>query len=103
MSLIAKSKGGGTFEEIEAGTYIATCFGIVDLGTRFDDMYKKNKRQVIIQFEFPTELISEGEVAGQPFSLSKFYTLSLGEKANLRADLESWRSRAFTRRKGSRA
>ena len=33
---------------------------------------------------------------GRPFSVTQFYTVSLHEKAKLRADLESWRGRKFT-------
>ena len=43
----------------------------------------------------PEEMI---EVDGKemPVTTSRFYTNSLGEKANLRRDLEGWRGRAFT-------
>lgn len=34
---------------------------------------------------------------GEPMSISKNYTLSLSENAVLRADLEAWRGREFTR------
>jgi hypothetical protein len=50
----------------------------------------------MVTWELPTELIEEGDFAGQPYAVSKFYTASLGEKANLRKDLEAWRGRAFT-------
>ena len=33
---------------------------------------------------------------GRPFSISKEYTASIGEKANLRKDLEAWRGRPFS-------
>ena len=42
--------------------------------------------------KLPEELNSEG----QPLTISKFYTLSLHEKANLGNDLTSWRGRAFS-------
>jgi hypothetical protein len=34
--------------------------------------------------------------AGEPMSISKNYTVSLGEKARLRQDLITWRGKAFT-------
>jgi hypothetical protein len=45
-------------------------------------------------WELPNETF---EVEGQqkPFIVSKFYTNSLSEKANLRKDLESWRGQPF--------
>lgn len=38
------------------------------------------------------------EIEGKemPITTSRFYTNSLGEKANLRRDLEGWRGKAFT-------
>ena len=40
--------------------------------------------------------IEETMEDGKPFLVQKRYTLSLHEKAQLRHDLESWRSRPFT-------
>jgi hypothetical protein len=49
----------------------------------------------LISWELPEETI---EIEGKqvPITTSRFYTNSLGEKANLRKDLESWRGRVFT-------
>jgi hypothetical protein len=40
--------------------------------------------------------MSDGEMAGKPFSVGKIYTASIGEKATLRHHIESWRGAAFT-------
>ena len=42
------------------------------------------------------EVPSETDNKGEPLTISKFYTLSLNEKANLANDLVSWRGRPFT-------
>lgn len=89
--LMAKDKGGD-FETVEPGTYIARCYRIVDVGTQYSEMYSNSKRKVIIQWELPGELMKDG----RPFAVSKWYTLSLNEKANLTHDLESWRGKKFT-------
>lgn len=49
----------------------------------------------MLMFEVPGEHV---EVDGKPapMTISREYTLSLSEKANLRHDLESWRGRQFT-------
>jgi hypothetical protein len=39
---------------------------------------------------------SDGQKHSGPAVVGKQYTLSLNEKANLRADLEAWRGRTFT-------
>ena len=98
MALTVVAGGGGDFKQIEPGTYVARCYRIIDLGTQENEWQGEVsfKKQILIQWEFPTELIEDGEYAGKPFSLSKFYTASLHENAKLREHLESWRSRAFT-------
>lgn len=78
-----------------AGSHMARCFSIIDLGTQetpYGDFHK-----VRITWELPEEkAVFKEENGEQPFVLSRDYTLSLYEKANLRHDLESWRGRAFT-------
>lgn len=90
--------GGGDFEQPPVGTHVGRCVKIIDIGTQKGEYQGKatSRRQCIIGFELPTELMAEGDYAGKPFTVSRFYTSSLGEKANLRKDLENWRGRAFT-------
>ncbi len=97
MGLTATSSGG-SFKSVDPGTYPARCFKVIDLGTQKRDYNGKVSyaHQVMIVWELPTELIEEGDYAGQPYAVAKFYTLSLHEKANLRKDLEAWRGRGFT-------
>lgn len=93
-----KDSGGGDFEQPPVGTHIAVCVKIIDIGTQKGEYQGKAtmKRQCIVGWELPNELMTEGEFAGKPFVVSKFYTASLGEKANLRKDLANWRGRDFT-------
>lgn len=93
-----KDSGGTDFEQPPIGTHVARCIKLIDIGTQQGEYQGKAtyRRQVIIGWELPNELMSEGEHAGKPFTVSKFYTASLGEKANLRADLKNWRGRDFT-------
>lgn len=91
------AKEGGTFTPCPPGLHVARCIRLIDLGTQHS-MYegKENVReQVIVQWEIPGETIDTDD-GPQPMIVSKFYTNSLGERANLRADLESWRGRQFT-------
>jgi hypothetical protein len=91
MPIILKETGEAA---VDPGTYLARCFRIVDAGTQPSEIYDA-KRKLVITWELPTERI-EVEGKDMPRSISKFYTLSLNEKANLRKDLECWRGRAFT-------
>lgn len=90
--------GGGDFAQAPAGTHVARCIKMIDIGTQFGEYQGKPNalRKVVIGFELPNELMPDGEYAGKPFIANKYYTASLGEKANLRKDLVNWRGREFT-------
>jgi hypothetical protein len=89
---------GKDFEQPPVGTAVARCYRILDLGTQEGSWNDKPifRRQVHFSWELPNDLMTEGDAAGKPFSTSKFYTASLGTKANLRKDLVNWRGRDFT-------
>lgn len=82
-----------------AGTHIARCYQLIDLGTREKNFSgdKKIVHELRVSWELPTELhVFKEERGEEPFTVNKTYTISLHEKANLRKDLENWRGRAFT-------
>jgi hypothetical protein len=90
-----------TFERelIPAGNYVARCYRMIEIGTVPTEYMGEQKmvHKVRIGWELPTETKVFNEEKGeQPFVIDKEYTLSLGEKANLRRDLQSWRGKAFT-------
>ena len=89
--------GGGTFTPAPAGTHVARCIKLTDLGTQTSEYQGQVniRNQVLVSWELPNKTL---EVDGieKPFIVSKFYTNSLNEKATLRHDLESWRSKSFT-------
>jgi hypothetical protein len=92
---------GSGFKQIAPGTYGARCIRVIDLGTQMVRDFNnadetKEKHQVMLTWELPGELIPEGELMGQPYAVSRFYTAMLGDKANLRKDLEAWRGKNFT-------
>lgn len=90
--------GGKEFEQAPAGTHVARCVRLIDLGTQFGEYQGKptSARKIVVQWELPNALMTEGEFAGKPFLVGKWYTASIGEKANLRKDLVNWRGREFT-------
>lgn len=87
------------FEQAPTGAQVARCIKMIDIGTQVGEWQgkPKSRRQVIITFELPNCLMTEGDNEGKPFIVSKFYTASLGEKASLRHDLVAWRGREFTK------
>ena len=95
MSLIATATKKSSIPLLEADTYPARCIAVIDTGDQVNEMSGTVRREVIIQFELPTETI---EVDGEqkPRYMSMTYTMSLSEKAKLRSALETWRGKAFT-------
>ncbi|MFA6213520.1 MAG: hypothetical protein WC714_29050 [Candidatus Obscuribacterales bacterium] len=97
MGRHATDTGGGDFQQAPAGSHIARCIRIVDLGTQKNEYQGvvNHKSQVLVSWELCHEMM---DIDGQqkPFIVSKFYTNSLNEKANLRHDLINWRGREFS-------
>lgn len=92
---------GADFKLLPAGSHAAVCTMVADLGLQNGAYMGKPKLQhkVYIRFQVPAERIEwekDGKKHEGPMSIGKTYTASLSEKANLRKDLESWRSRQFT-------
>ena len=96
MSLTVSESSG--FKSVPPGTYQARCIRLIDIGTQEGEYNGKklSRNQVIIVWELPTELIDDGDYAGEPYIISKFFTASLSDRANLRKYLETWRGKAFT-------
>lgn len=87
------------YKPVEAGTYPARCYSMVHIGTTEQEYMgeKKEMNKVRITWELPTELkVFKEEDGEKPYSVSKEFTLSMHEKANLRKFLESWRGKGFS-------
>ena len=102
------TSGGGEYENLEPGRYKATCYKLIDAGTReesYQDGPLRKRHVVYIYWEVThKQEVDQGEVRweeirmadGRPFSASKKYTASLNENASLFKDLKSWRGRPFS-------
>lgn len=94
MSILANEGESKPKQLPPAGTHVARCFSIIDLGTQATPFGET--RKIRITWELPDEVaVFKEENGEQPFVVSKEYTLSLYEKANLRHDLEAWRGKQF--------
>jgi hypothetical protein len=91
---------GGSYEPAPTGAHTGICTQVIDLGTQTSEYNGETleRRQFLFTWELPDEL-REDE---QPFTISKFYTLSkdkksgalyINEKSNLFKDLTSWLGR----------
>ena len=99
--MITAKNTGSDFTKIlpPEGNHIAICVRMIHVGTSEVEYMgqKKRKNKVRLYFELSDEKAIFNEENGEEhFMVSKEYTLSMFEKANLRKDLESWRGKAFT-------
>lgn len=98
MAIIAKNSGTPR-ELIPAGNYVARCYQMLHIGTVMENFKGENKLQnkVRIGWELPNETkVFKEEKGEQPLVISKEYSLSMNEKANLRKMLASWRGKDFS-------
>ena len=100
MSFIVEDTGG-SFTPVPAGMHLARCYRIIDLGTQKTE-FEGNvdfKRKLKIVWEIHGE-DDEGKPIvtskNEPMIITKDYTMSWGDKATLRKDLQSWRGKPFT-------
>jgi len=101
MGIIAKSSGENFENELlPAGSHIAVCYGMIDMGTQETTFNgeKKQKRQVRIVWEL-SELkkVFDESKGEEPFSAGKTFTLSMSDKASLRKFIEGWRGKGYTK------
>lgn len=90
------AKRGATREPVPAGTYPARLYKIMHLGTIFNDYNQKMVNTIRFDWELPTETkVFDPDKGPQPLSISKEYTLSMNEKANLCKDIVSWEGSNF--------
>lgn len=95
MSMIAKESTGVSIEKLENGVYTAISSMIIDLGKQTSEKFGKTQRKFMMIWNIIGE---EVEINGNklPRTMSKEYGYSLGEKSNLRRDLQAWRGQPFT-------
>lgn len=84
---------GGDFMPPPAGTHLAICYRVIDLGTQLSEYQGETKsaHKIMIGWELCEERMEDN----RPFSISQRYTFSSHEKSRLRQDLESWRGTRF--------
>lgn len=97
---VAKANSeGNRIPPIKGGCYLAVCYQFIDTGSQYNETYGNYSDKIMLGFELPDEVIEvekDGVKEEVTRVISKEYTMSLNEKANLRKDLESWRGKTFT-------
>lgn len=87
-------KESGDFKLVPAGQYGAVCVDVVDLGIVKTTWEGREKQVHKCRIVF--ELDTVDTETGKRLRASRQFTVSLSEKASIRAFLESWRGRPFT-------
>lgn len=87
-----KMKAGSTPSELpKEGTYVGRLFSLIDLGSQSSTY--GIRRFVRMEFELLDSDMRRSD--GQPFTVSRRFTLSLHEKAALRQMLQTWRGKSI--------
>ncbi len=99
-TLMVSAKSDSNVDPVPEGLHPAVCVGIYDVGQQYSEKFDTTRRKCVLVFELlelpPLEMERDGQRVKLPRCLSRRFTLSLNEKAVLRAFLESWRGRRFT-------
>ena len=99
-SLIVSATAESNIEPVPEGVHPAVCVSLYDVGTQYSEKFSTNHRKLVVSWELPDlpkiDLERDGKKESLPRCVSRRFTMSLNEKANLRHVLESWRGRKFT-------
>lgn len=102
--MITAKTSDKTYELVPAGSHVARCIQILEIGTLTETIMGEVKtlHKVRITWELPLETkVFDPTKGEQPFIVSKEYTLSMHEKSRLRKDLTSWRGKSFSDQEAS--
>lgn len=93
-TITVKAEAGSGFAPHPEGQYAIRCVDVLDMGEKveqFGDHPAKLTRKIALVFR--SEEVNE---TGQFYEVSREFTLSMNEKANLRKFLASWRGKSYT-------
>ena len=97
--IVKDSKNATEFKQISPGAHFAICNAVIELGLQPGFDGGRSQQKIYVRWEVSDERVEfnrDGVTIEGPMSIGKMYTMSLNEKASLRADLENWRGKAFT-------
>ena len=84
-----------TFKVHEAGQFVAQCVDVIDLGEKVQD-FPGSKPYLAPACAIVFRTGEKNEDTGEYIDLASEFTVSMGEKANLRKFLAQWRGRPYT-------
>lgn len=96
-----KAKESGDFKRDlpEAGTTVARCVKVLQLGTQEKTFKGEKKTQQVVRLVWELPFLMhqfKPDADEEPFRVSKEYNFSIHEKADFRKDIEKWANRELT-------
>lgn len=100
MTFSVSGGGGGEFKRVPAGTHLAVCTLVANIGLQPGSaMYPGEKLKIVFRWEVPGERVEyekDGKTVEGPLTISQTLTASMHPESNMRKMLESWRGKKFT-------
>lgn len=93
---VTVTDSGSKFLPHPEGQFPATCVDIVDLGERRMDPYKDKPARLVHKAALVFQTGKRNPETDELFEVHAEFTVSFGDKASLRAFLESWRGKSYT-------
>ena len=94
------AKGGKEFAKVPAGTHMAVCTLVADVGLQpGSPKFPDPKVRIFLRFEIPSERITyekDGVEHEGPAVIYHNWNASMNPKATMRKHIESWRGSKFT-------
>jgi len=91
--LTLKKDKGGSYDPHPEGQFVVQCVDMIDLGERVDSYQGRTKIVHKVALVFVSDELNDE--TGQPFLLSREFSVSLFAKSNLRQFLEGWRGKKY--------
>lgn len=91
-AMTATSKNDKQFPIHPEGQFTVVCVDGIDLGEQHNEKFDNWSQKYAIVFQTN----EKNPETGKPFEIAERYTVSMGEKANLRKFLGQWRGKTYT-------
>lgn len=98
--IIARADAGRSFAKAPEGQYQAVCVDVIDLGMH-EESYQGKSKGLTHKCAIVFQVDEVNPETGKRFEIGKEFTVSMGERANLRKFLGSWRGKSYSDQEAS--